>query len=72
MNIHEQLKENKQIAMIWGVDDVLIVADWLTDDQAWEVLQDVARHADSSVGISWDTLEITAQDMYPEPVGVTE
>lgn len=66
-SIHEHLKDNKQIANIWSVDDVLEVADWLTEDEAWEVLQRVYYKVDCSVGISWETLETQAQDMYPNP-----
>jgi hypothetical protein len=38
----------------------------LTPDQAWEVLQAVERQHDCNYGITWDTLGITADELFPE------
>ncbi len=68
LDIHEVLAENRQIAHIWGVEDVQEVRPDLDDDQAWQVLQTVERHLDSECGISWQTIKDTAEGLYgPKP-----
>jgi len=39
----------------------------LTDDQAWEVLEQVGDKHDAEWGITWTTLETVADDLFPEP-----
>ena len=63
-DIHALLAERRQIAMIWGVEDVQSVRPDLTDDQAWEVLQDVDHHKDAELGITWLTLEMAAEHRF--------
>ena len=62
------------IALIWCIDDVQYALDgmkdreWfinkyghtvkLTDDDCMDILSDVKRNHDASLGVSWDTLEI--------------
>jgi hypothetical protein len=58
--IRTLLEENRQIAHVWAIGDVQDVRPDLTDDQCWHVLVDVDRHKDASVGITWDTLEVSA------------
>ena len=69
VDVHELLAENRQIAQIWGIDDVQQQRPDLDDDQAWAVLQAVEKRLDSSDGITWDTLEIIAAELYPQPEG---
>jgi hypothetical protein len=38
----------------------------LTDEQAFEVLIRVDHYFDAEYGISWDTLKINADDLYPK------
>ena len=64
--IHGLLATRRQIADIWSIEDVQSQCDWLTDEQAWEVLQSVKRHSDASVGINWDVIDQVAQDLYPQ------
>jgi len=54
------------IAIVWQVDDVLSVRPDLTEEQALEVLKAVESGHDAGIGISWDTLDIYAAEMYPE------
>jgi hypothetical protein len=61
------LAERKQIAAIWGVEDVREVRPDLTDDQAWEVLQTAESQHDATVGITWDTLDLIADELFPRP-----
>ncbi len=66
--IHEFLAGRREIAVIWGIDDVQAVRPDLTDDQAWEVLQAVDRRHDAEHGICWDTLTCIAEDLFgPAP-----
>ena len=68
VDIHELLAENRMIAHIWGIADVQEVRPDLDDDQAWQVLQTVERHLDSQYGITWDTVELLAEDLHgPKP-----
>ena len=65
-DIHRLLATRRQIAHIWSVEDVQSQCDWLTDEQAWEVLQSVKRHVDACVGINWDVIDQVAHDLYPQ------
>jgi hypothetical protein len=64
IDLHELLKQYRQIAHVWGVEDVRNVRDDLNDDQAWAVLEAVDRRLDSNHGITWDTIEQTAYDLF--------
>jgi len=55
-----------QIAIIWSIEDVQSIRQDLTDEQAMEVLQLVEKRHDASIGISWDTIEYMAEELYPE------
>jgi hypothetical protein len=55
----------KQIAIIWSVKDVLGVRPDLTDEQCMQVLKRVQSAHDPDVGITWNTLSITANDLFP-------
>jgi hypothetical protein len=68
IDVHELLAGRRQIAHIWGIDDVRDTRPDLDDDQAWQVLEKVERRLDSQYGISWDTIEIVAEDLFgPAP-----
>jgi hypothetical protein len=58
--------ELKKIVTTWCVDDVQSVRADLTDEQAFEVLIRVDHYFDAEYGISWDTLKINADDLYPK------
>lgn len=64
IDIHALLIERNQIAAIWSIEDVQGIRPDLTDEQAWEVLQQVKRQHDAAIGVTWDTLEWTAQDLF--------
>jgi len=66
-NVHEFLAKHRMIGIVWCIEDVQEVRPDLTDDQAWEVLQAVERRHDAEIGINWLTLEIFADDLFPEP-----
>jgi hypothetical protein len=59
-----------QVAVIWGIEDVLKVRPDLTDEQCWEVLQQTRRYHDAGIGINWDVLSCHADMLFgPGPEG---
>jgi hypothetical protein len=64
---HWTLNHDKQIAAIWGIQDVQELRPDLTDDQAWEILQQVDHHHDRDGGITRNTIRHTANELFPEP-----
>src|SRR5262249_57473843 len=66
VDIHALLAENRQIADIWGIDDVQEARPDLDEDQAWAVLQAAAKRLDSNFGITWDTVDTLADELYPD------
>jgi hypothetical protein len=62
--VHHLLGKHRQIAAIWSVEDVQGIRPDLTEDQAWEVLEQVGDHHDAEWGISWTTLETVADDLF--------
>jgi hypothetical protein len=70
--VHDLLAKHRQIAAIWAIEDVKGVRPHLTDDQAWEVLEQLGDKHDAEWGISWTTLETVADDLFPEPDDPTQ
>jgi len=70
--VHALLAEQKKIAIIWCIEDVQSFRPDLSDEQAWEVLQQVEDIHDAEWGISWQTLETVADDLFPQPAGAVE
>jgi hypothetical protein len=66
-DIHQRLGKTFQIAHIWSVEDVMGVRPDLSKEQAWEVLQEVGHKKDSALGISWTTIAIFADALFPLP-----
>lgn len=64
-DINTILAERRQIADIWGIDDVKQVRPDLDDDQCWEVLQAAQDDHDASLGINWHVLEAHADHLFP-------
>lgn len=70
-DLHLHLAEQRQIAVLWGIDDVLTVRPDLSDMQAWQVLLAAKASHDSRFGINSDVLEVTAETLYgPAPEAV--
>jgi hypothetical protein len=65
-HVEQLLAKHRSIAAIWCIDDVKSLRPDLTDDQAWEVLEQVSRNHDAEWGINWITLETTADDLFPK------
>ncbi|MFL5285239.1 MAG: hypothetical protein ACJ8AW_30750, partial [Rhodopila sp.] len=56
--------ENRQIAVTWCIEDVKEVRPDLTDEQAWQVLQQAKQEHDAGIGINWDVLKCHAQMLF--------
>jgi len=54
----------RQIAIIWDIDDVRHERPYLTKAQAMEVLENVHRKHDATLGVSWETLQIHSDMMF--------
>ncbi|MEZ0295278.1 MAG: hypothetical protein ACAI35_02370 [Candidatus Methylacidiphilales bacterium] len=65
-DIHEMLARRKEIAVIWSWEDVQMQRPDLTMDQAWEVLKRCERYHDACLGLSWEVIDIIAEEMFPE------
>ena len=63
IDINALLAERRQIAAVWSIEDVQQLRPDLTEDQAWEVLQQVDRRHDCGFGITWLTVEIAAEEL---------
>jgi hypothetical protein len=61
------LAKDRMIAAIWSIEDVKGLRPDLSDEQAWEVLQQAEDIHDAEWGINWTTLETVASDLFPEP-----
>jgi len=62
--VHSLLARCHKVAAIWCIEDVQGIRPDLSDDQAWEVLEEVGRKHDPSYGISWTTLECMADILF--------
>lgn len=59
------LKTPDCIAFGWCVADVKTVRPDLTKEQAGEVLRKVAREHDATLGVTWETLDNAARELFP-------
>lgn len=55
----------KEIAIIWHIEDVQSVRPDLTDEQASNILLHMKKNHDATLGINWDTIESTADFLFP-------
>lgn len=63
-DVHDLLAEQKKIALVWSVEDVQRMRRDLDDNQSWAVLQQCERDHDCDHGLTWDTIEQTAYDLF--------
>ena len=55
----------RQIAIIWDISDVQLLRPDLTDEQALSVLEKVKDKHDADIGVSWTTIDIWADILFP-------
>tara|TARA_A100001391_G_scaffold153627_1_gene111422 strand:+ start:309 stop:524 length:216 start_codon:yes stop_codon:yes gene_type:complete len=60
-----ELKDD-EIAIVWSVKDVMVECDWLTEEQAMEVLHNLKHNHDATIGINWEVIYYNAEWMYPQ------
>lgn len=58
--------QDNEIAIIWSAEDVKQECEWLTDEQALDVLQVIEHRHDACIGINWEVIYYTAEQMYPK------
>lgn len=62
--------DENTIALHWTVDDVISTCAQrdliITKEQARKVLGEVLRNHDANYGVSWDTLDIVADMLFPQ------
>lgn len=61
----ESLRDRRQVAIVWGVEDVLSVRPDLTPDHAWEVLEQCEELHDSEHGFTWTHIWCVAGHLFP-------
>jgi hypothetical protein len=59
--------QDDEIAIIWSVEDVMQECDWLTKEQALDVLHSIDHNHDATIGINWEVIYYNAEWMYPKP-----
>jgi len=64
-DVRQTLQNRREVGIIWCIEDVQCVRPKLTDDQAWEVLQECERHHDCEFGFTWTFIECFADKLYP-------
>jgi hypothetical protein len=57
---------DRQIAIIWDIDDVQSLRPDLDDNEAMQVLSAVDDKHDANIGINWDVIQFWADDLYPQ------
>lgn len=72
LEVRELLAARRQVAVVWSIEDVLGLRPDLTDDQAWEVLQQAYDVHDCEWGFTWTHLETVADEMFPNEPSTEE
>jgi hypothetical protein len=63
-DIGELLHANRMVGIIWSVEDVKARRPDLSDEQCWQVLSTMQDHHDCEQGITWDTINTTAEELF--------
>lgn len=64
IDIHQLLRKRRQVAVVWSIEDVQSVRPDLTEDEAWEVLQECERKHDCEYGFTWSYIECMADLLF--------
>ncbi len=64
--LSRRLAREGMIAIFWSIEDVQEVRPDLTAEQAFEVLKQCEAEHDALVGLSWDIIEIHAENLFPK------
>ena len=69
VDFHELLRQRRQIAIVWSIEDVQSLRPDLDEDQAWKVLQQCQTWHDASCGLNRETIGEMADSMFPATDG---
>lgn len=58
------VNNQRQITIVWSVEDVQEVRPDLTDKQCIAVLKMVKRKHDAEYGVTWETLKMYAEEQF--------
>ena len=58
--------QDDEIAIVWSAEDVKQECEWLTDDESCDVLWNIEHRHDACIGINWEVIYYTAEQMYPK------
>ena len=58
--------QDDEIAIVWSAEDVKQECEWLTDDESCDVLNAIEHRHDACIGINWEVIYYTAEQMYPK------
>jgi hypothetical protein len=60
--------QDDEIAIVWSVEDVMMECDWLTKEQALDVLHKLKSWHNATIGINWNTIRDTGEFLYSQGV----
>ncbi len=66
LDVNKNFNPNRQIAIIWSIEDILGLRSDLTEEQAFNVLKEIERRHDCTIGVNWYVIEEVANDLYPK------
>ena len=64
--IGELLKARKHVAAIWSIHDVSAIRPDLSLSECWEILQHAARKHAHGIGLTRNSIESVAYELYPD------
>jgi|TARA_R100001143_G_scaffold60821_1_gene60643 hypothetical protein len=60
--------DTNSIAIIWSIEDVKEIRPDLDDEACMDVLGYVQNKHDATIGVSWETLEIHSEYLFPQEI----
>jgi len=59
-------EKTETLIIKWNVEDVQSVRPDLNNEQANDVLYVLAENFDANIGVDWDVITMTAEQLFPE------
>ena len=72
LDLKDILSQQRQIAIVWEIDDVLVLRPDLTNEQAWEVLQYAQQTHDAEIGLNWFVLGAASAALFGPSTSIME
>lgn len=69
VDIRDLLNGEHAIALIWDTEQVRSHYPHLSEEQAWEILQQCERDYKGEEGLTWDDIAETVAELHPDPDG---